>query len=69
MAVCFPFSSTPIAMTYQLTAEDLDIFHEDDSPTIRTARNPNPALLKALLARYAERAGSPQTAFYSSATA
>jgi ankyrin repeat protein len=39
---------------YQLTAEDLDIFHQDDTPVIRAAAKSNPAILEALLARYAD---------------
>jgi hypothetical protein len=38
---------------YQLTPEDLDIFHQDDTPVIRAAANSNPAILETLLARYA----------------
>lgn len=38
---------------YQLTAEDLDDFHQDDTPVIRAAAKPNPAILEALLAHYA----------------
>ncbi|KAF7182821.1 hypothetical protein CNMCM7691_002482 [Aspergillus felis] len=39
---------------YQLTAEDLDDFHQDDTPVIRAAAKPNSAILEALLARYAD---------------
>ncbi|RHZ51802.1 uncharacterized protein CDV56_105777 [Aspergillus thermomutatus] len=38
---------------YQLTAEDLDDTHEDDTPVIRAAAKPNPAILEAILACYA----------------
>lgn len=39
---------------YQFTAEDLDDRRQDDTPVIRAAANPNTAILKVLLARYAE---------------
>ncbi|KAL4861108.1 hypothetical protein BDV12DRAFT_191295 [Aspergillus spectabilis] len=38
---------------YQLTAADLDITADDETPIIRAAAQTNPAILKALLARYA----------------
>ncbi|KAL4869534.1 hypothetical protein BDV12DRAFT_167568 [Aspergillus spectabilis] len=40
---------------YQLTAEDLDDTIDDDNPAIRAARNPNSAVLEALLAYYKSR--------------
>lgn len=37
---------------YQLTTEDLDCTHQDDTPVIRAAANPKIAILEALLAYY-----------------
>ncbi|KAL4970500.1 uncharacterized protein BDV14DRAFT_195187 [Aspergillus stella-maris] len=37
---------------YQLTAQDLDSFHQDTTPLIRAARNPNKAVLEILLSHF-----------------
>lgn len=39
-------------MTYQLTEDDLDTQMEWGSAPVRAARNPNPAVLQALMAYY-----------------
>ncbi|KAF7154936.1 hypothetical protein CNMCM5623_003194 [Aspergillus felis] len=41
-------------MSYQLTPDDLDNSRDDEPPAIRAAKNPNPAVLQALLAYYNE---------------
>ena len=41
-------------MAYQLTEDDLDVDREWDSAPVRAARNPNPAVLEALMAYYQE---------------
>lgn len=43
-------------MAYQLTIDDLEPTQADETPPIRAARNPNPAVLDALLSYYRERA-------------
>lgn len=41
-------------MAYQLTEDDLDVDSEWDSAPVRAARNPNPAVLEALITYYQE---------------
>ncbi|GIK05630.1 hypothetical protein Aspvir_009743 [Aspergillus viridinutans] len=41
-------------MSYQLTPDDIDNSRDDEPPASRAAKNPNPAVLQALLAYYNE---------------